>query len=240
MKKSIIIAIIAALANTACDENIFTTPPPEHALAAVDNSLSITPDCAGLTSAIRAVSRDAGFIEGSTVSLLVIGRSALRAEATRGFERKLPIPSDAILGRNDAEIEKAQAAIFAGFETACASAPPSRSSPILRLLQDGVADLHAKGCGPKSHCRLEAQSDLHEDVDRTFHAAITRLARNPKTDLPSSLVGAIDNAGIDVHICGGAAQAVSGGPEPSQVALHRLWMKAFTHPTVSFKPFCGE
>jgi hypothetical protein len=218
------------------------TPPPAHVVLAIDHSLSVARNCGGLRKEGERLLAQPAVQQGSTVTLLGIGRSARDPEPARLFDKPVPTESDAVFGRDDSAFQREQAAFLSQLEKSCEAAEASKDSPIVRLVTQGLAHLRSRNCRADGRCFLTIATDMQEDVEPALRAAIERVARRPSTPLPPTLAGTLDNAGIEVRFCGGSelrpgAKRLRAAPE----TLARLWKGIFTHPElVSFQPFCGQ
>ncbi len=217
------------------------TPPPAHVLAAVDTSLSERQDCAGLRKAAETLAGQDGIREGSTLTLLSMP-GGMASEPVRLFDKALPVPSDKVMGRDDAAFASERSAFFDAFEKACAGAPKSKTSPILPLVRRGLEHLRSRGCGEKHPCYLVAQTDL-EDETPALSPILARAAKKPGVTLPPNLAGSLNNAGVRIQFVGTAETNPRRNKrrQPAPEELQRIWLQLFTHQElVSFQPYVGQ
>jgi len=244
MKIRIIVIVFALCVVAVIIGHYALTPPSAHVVVAVDLSLSVKRNCAGLRNAAESVVSHKEIQEGSTLTLLAMGNSAGNPEPLRLFDKPAPIPSDAVFGRDDAAFEQERQDFFVGLQKACEATPNSRNSPILRLVSRGIAHLRSRGCARGGRCFFTLQTDLEDDQEPRLAAIIQRAAKNPAIELPAELAGSIDNAGIQIVFCGTSeirprrnAKLRHAAPE----TLARIWKGLFINPDlVSFQPYCGQ
>jgi len=219
--------------------------PPAHIGLAIDASGSVKRNCAGVMKEAEAAIKKEGVQRGSTLTVLGIGESRANREPTVLFDRAIPIEEDGVFGKEDGAYARERDGFLAAALKACEAERSSSDSPILALVQRSVEHLRSRGCGTRGGsdgCLLLVHSDLAEDVDPRLRRAITRAILKPAAEVPSELVGVIDNSRIAVAFVGTSEVATRrsekrAGPD----TLTRLWSKLFTHPElVSFKPFAGQ
>lgn len=218
-------------------------PPPSQFGVGLDNSLSMRPDCDGLArQAQAAMSKASGARAGSMLTLLTIGTSAGNPAPTRAFEEALPASSGSIMARAEGGDDDKLKGFFNGFQKACEAASASPSSPVIRLVSDGVAELQSKAASPKARKFLIVQSDLMDDAEPAMRAALIRARKYPDTPVPPALARSINNEATSVVFCG-VSQTATGQkgarPLPGAV-LQRIYRELFTRPEqISFRPYCG-
>ncbi len=232
---------LLCVAGAIVGEYVLAAPPTQVGLG-IDVSPSVERDCAGLAAeAARAIS-ESGIRDGSIVSLLAMGRNAANPEPARLFKAPVPLDADGVFGRDEAAFKASRQKSLENIRKACESAPASKGSPLLRMVERGIADLRSRGCAGKASCFYIIQTDLEDDADPKLRAAIAKAAKDPGAKLPAKLAGSIDNAGIRLEFCGTAeVRAVRSHVHAAPDTLTNLWMGLFAHPElVSFQPYCGR
>ncbi len=241
--KFLAFCFIIALVGVGIYVHIHTTPPA-HIVITPDNSGSVEPGCNGLIQATQMLLGTEDFQKGSTVTLLAMGRSALAPEPRRVFSAQIPTESEDVYGKDPDAYKEAMNRFLMGLQNACSEAQssPAADSPILRLVERGLAHLRTV-CAPNGGCYLIVKSDLIETVDARLTRAISRAASDGSVSVAPELAGTLDNTGISVRFCG-VSQVTPRKPRtpapPSPETLGRIWKSLFTHPDlVSIEPFCG-
>ena len=242
MKVGLALFLFALCLAAAVVGEYILAPPPAQITLGVDVSPSVERDCAGLVAeAARAISQD-GVKEGSQLSLLAMGRNAANPEPARLFKGPVPVETDGVFGRDEAAFKKTRQTFLASIQKACESAQSSQGSPVLRMVDRGIADLRTRGCAGKAACIYIIQSDLEDDSDPKLRAAIALAAKNAGAKLPAELAGSINNAGITLEFCGTSeVRALRSHAHAAPETLASLWKDLLTHPElVSFQPYCGR
>jgi hypothetical protein len=243
MKIGMIVTLFLVCVAGAILGHAFLTPPPAHAALADDRSPSVRRNCAGLRQEAEKVAvASNGFAETSTVTLLAIGRDRLNPEPERVFDKPFPVESDRVFDNDPGAFEKQRKDYFAAFQKSCETSPESFNSPVLRLVQAGIAHLRSRGCAAKRPCFLTVHSDLEDDSAPKLREAIARAARGLASKTPVELAASIDNAGIRVQFCGlSEIKPRRSARHAAPDTLANLWSGLFTHAElVSFQPYCGE
>jgi len=113
------------------------------------------------------------------------------------------------------------------------------TSPLHLALLRGVQQLRVAGCGrgqDAAHCRLIGITDGEESEEPVIRKA---LHSNGEFKPPADLI--IDNAGIEVQLCG-LSQTTGNTPPRNAIGAARVeavWKAIFSDPaSVSFEPFC--
>lgn len=233
---------MAAIAGVAIYFQV-TAPPLAHAVVAIDPSASVERNCPGVRDFTRTlVSGKPGIGDGSRLAVLTMGTSSADTQPKRRVDEAMPVEPDSVYGQAErkAAFRQSQDALFEQVKHACEGAPSGRQSPVYEMTRQGIAHLRGLGCAPGGTCLLIVKSDLDEDVQSGLRDTL-RSAAKPDA-LPATLAGSLDNAGIEIHVCGmsevrAARQATASSPD-RRVAI---WTKLFTAPQLfSVRPYCGE
>jgi hypothetical protein len=203
------------------------TPPPAHIVDVIDASNSMRPDCLDDTKAIRGAMRSAGVRRGSTLTLIRTGDPSTKQEPQLVFQES--IPAGAAMGpfSGGKKAKDVRDAFFARVQSACLGIRQTKRSPVVKAVRRGLAHLKSLGCPHKAGCVLIVHSDLQDNDELT--------PANKKSDTAQPL---LDNAGINVVLCGFTA-TVEDGATANTDALLAMWQGLFLEP-VKVAPFCGE
>jgi hypothetical protein len=218
-----------------------TRVPLAHTILALDPSVSVQRNCRDLRDGTKTfLESKAGIREGSTLTMLVMGRSAHNPNPKAVFSELIPVPLDTVYGDKEAQ-KQAEAQFYARIEQVCEAEQGGSGSPIYELVQQGIAQLRgpALGCKPEGRCYYLIKTDLDDDVKPALRAVLQRAVRVPDVPLPPEFARSIDNAGIEITFCGVAEVTDRRTSGASAEVRMRIWKELFTHPElVSFQPFC--
>ena len=244
MNSAFVLPVAAAGIATVSLWHYATRPPTAHVLAGVDSSLSVKANCSGLAGALQSSLHRPGIREGSTLTLMAMGKAANDPEPNVVFRDKVPIPSDDAQGRKAKERQYAEKrnTFLAELALACNQIAAAPYTPLYRLVLQGLADLKAAGaCPPQGRCLFLVKTDLIEDVDPLLTALLGQAAEDPTVPVPAELAASLDNTGVEIVFCGtseirpGKRTAKSASLDTRQ----RIWRELFVdRASVSFQPFC--
>ena len=251
MKLSTIIVPVLGIAAAAgaVAWHYMTLRPPTQAAVFNDPSLSNKANCGGLTESLStAIMKLGGIREGSTFSMLTMGKDPRNAEPDLDFVMPIPLPPDQVYNRTKQQhvYEEELAALTGRVQSSCEEAVAGTHSPIYALVKRGIAHLRSPeiGCGPEGLCYALIKTDLQDDADPRLNAVLDKAARNPGEPVPAELAASLDNAGISLDFCGTSevrTRPATGTPVPSPDESVRIWRSLFTHPElVSFRPYCAS
>jgi hypothetical protein len=182
---------------------------------------------------------------GSTITVLILGDQSTADEPWRIGAYSVPLVRKVLEGRS-AKLRQQQQ-VLRDISGKCQALRRTTISPIFLGVTRAVADLHARGCKPTSHCQLFVDTDLEENVEPAIKKALL------KGDGPKHIsLSPVDNTGIGVVFCG---VAVTNGRvrDRSENAARQLvtrdadllkrtqeiWQSLFAEPgTVRFEPYC--
>lgn len=224
---------------------VLTSDVPQYDIVE-DVSGSHGPACESLKGLVAQIFDSPGATSGSALSVILPGDRSTANEPRR--IGTYPIPTIRRVAEGASELTRERENILAAVARQCKAVPQPTISPIFLAVEQAVADLRARGCDMRSHCRLIVDSDLQETVEISIR---TRL-NGPNKHAPP-LPPPIDNAGINVGFCGYAVavgRTVSrsgkkvGGVQPrsaeQEERLKQIWRELFTTPeTVIFEPYCS-
>ncbi|HEY4359691.1 MAG TPA: hypothetical protein VGN17_01920 [Bryobacteraceae bacterium] len=224
----------------------FSQKPPAHGAEVLDPSGSVARNCSGMRDQTGLLLAKPGIRDGSTIALLIMGRDAASPQPTRVLDARVPVPPDAMLNRKQrqAEYEKARTKLLDDFEEACNEAADSPQSPVFQMVKEGLAHLHARGCGPEQMCYLVAKTDARESVQPELRALIERRSKKLDVKVPPDLAGSLDNTSVAVTFCGAVEVSAHRQPnarDPDPDHVERIWKQLFRDPSiVTFVPYCGK
>jgi len=220
-----------------------------HFAVVGDASSSYTGGCASVVGAAEEVVRVSQVSRGSTLTVLMTGDTQ-SANEPRELARYLVPASRKIIEDRHAN-ERRQSEILRDIATKCHAVSPASISPVFMGVREAIASLRAQGCGSGSHCELQVATDLEENVEPAFKAALDSRG-GTRGSLVRSFGEKLKNDGIEVVFCGLAA--TGGGPRDSlrrtvnrrnrrdsrrEDRLQQVWSSVFTNrDSVRFEPFC--
>ena len=182
---------------------------------------------------------------GSTITVLILGDQSTASEPWRMGAYSVPSVRKVLEGRSAKLWQQQQ--IQRDISGKCQALRRTTISPIFLGVTQAVADLHAHGCKPTSHCKLFVDSDLEENVEPSITTRLNKTGGRQRVSLPR-----VDNAGIDVVFCGvavtdgrirdvaskGARKFVTHDSDRVNL-LQDLWRSLFDQPAlVRFEPYC--
>jgi hypothetical protein len=210
-----------------------------------DPSASHGGGCASLVGLTGQVLEADAAGPGSTVTVLVLGDQSTAGEPWRMGSYAVPSVRKVLEGRS-AKLRQ-QERILQDVSGKCQALRRTAISPIFLGVTQAVADLHARGCKPTSHCELFVDTDLEENVEPAIRKAL--LKNEGAKHVPLSPV---DNSGIGIVFCG---VAVTDGRIHDRVEsgtrrfltrdsgelyrMQEVWRSLFAEPAgVRFEPYC--
>jgi hypothetical protein len=181
----------------------------------------------------------------STITVLILGDQSTASEPWRMGTYSVPSVRKVLEGRS-AKLRQQQQ-ILRDISGKCQDLRRTTISPIFLGVTQAVADLHARGCKPTSHCELFVDTDLEENVEPTIKKALL------KNDVPKHIsVSPVDNTGIGVVFCGVAVTEGHIRDRSENVArqsvtrdsgrvkrTQEIWRSLFAESgAVRFEPYC--
>src|SRR5713101_6686868 len=249
MNKSIalmLLAVVAVAAFVTWRVLVMRNGSVKHLGILHDQSISNTGGCDSLVGSAEQLLHESGVSPRSKVMVLVLGDGTTANEPREIGKYDVPISRRVIEGRK--ANERQQAALLREISKTCNSVQPTAISPIFMGVRQALADLRAEGCTEVSHCKLQVDSDLEENVEAGIRGDLDRRRR--RNPLPAAL----DNDGIDVTFCGYAATAgriidptgrevrtFTGRNPAREDRMQRIWRSLFMSPErVKFEPYCPK
>ena len=242
----VLLALVMVAAIALWRVRAMRSDPVNHRAILHDPSISYTGGCELAVGSAEQMLRGPGVSTRSKLILLVLGDGATANEPRELGKYDLPISRKVIEGRK--ANERQQAALLREISKTCNSVRPTSISPIFMGVRQAIADLRAEGCTEVSHCVLQVDSDLEENVEAGIKSSLDRARkRNP-------LPAALDNDGIDVTFCGYAATAgritdptgrevrkFTGRNPAREDRMQQIWRSLFMSPErVKFEPYCPK
>ena len=213
----------------------------------VDPSLSHPEGCEAVLSLADQALHGEGVSPDSTLTILVLGDSTTANEPWELGRYSIPVTRKVLEGK--IMNLRRQEDLLSDVRHKCDGIRRTSISPVFLGVEQGIADLRARGCQETSHCRMFVDSDLEENVENSIKNRLNSDSGAPRT-LPSR----IDNKGIDVTFCGLAVttgRVVDQPRRKSRAAplrnsgredrLRQIWLTVFTKPeAVNFEPYCPK
>ena len=182
---------------------------------------------------------------GSTITVLILGDQSTANEPWRMGAYSVPSVRKVLEGRS-AKLRQQQQ-ILRDISGKCQALRRTMISPIFLGVTQAIADLHARGCKPTSHCELFVDTDLEENVEPAIKKA---LLKNDGAKHIS--VSPVDNTGMGVVFCGVAVTDGRARDRSENAArqfvtrdsdrvkrTQEIWRSLFAAPgTVRFEPYC--
>ena len=227
-------------------ETVRTRETP-HFEIVKDPSASHGAVCESLVDLTGRVLEENSAGPGSTITVLILGDQSTADEPWRMGAYSVPSVRKVLEGRS-AKLRQQQE-VLRDISGKCQALRRTTVSPIFLGVTRAVADLHARGCKPTSHCQLFVDTDLEENVEPTIKKALL------KDDDPKHIsLSSVDNAGIGVVFCGvavtdgrvrdrsenAARQFVTRGADRLK-RTQEIWRSLFAEPgSVDFEPYCPK
>jgi hypothetical protein len=202
----------------------------------LDPSASVERNCASYAKgSVAWLASRPGIQEGSTVSMFLMGLDAVNTQASLAFDQAIPVPSDVVIGGKPEEYRASMGDLEHEIEHQCETARAGRNSPIYEMVRQTIEHLRSQGCKANGRCFVLLKSDMDDDAQQQLRALRTG------SPLPADLAGSLDNAGIDVEICGTSEVAPRRTASSMSVTERvHLWKQMFTHAElVSTRPSCS-
>jgi hypothetical protein len=210
-----------------------------------DASASHWGGCESLVGMTEQVLRKNGAASDSTLTVLVLGDQSTANEPWRMGTYSIPTVRKVLEGRSG-RLQHEQE-ILNDISRKCQRLRRTTTSPIFLGVTQAVADLRARGCAATSHCELFVDTDLAENVEPSIRKMLSQN-ENKRSISPSR----VDNAGIDVVLCGIAvtdgriydltAKETRKSVRSDSERVYRIqevWRSLFAEPTiVRFEPYC--
>jgi hypothetical protein len=249
MKTAAVIVLLASAASIGFigwRVHAIHTQIASHFAVVGDASLSYTGGCASVVGLAEEGLRSARLSQGSSITVLMTGDANSANEPRELARYRVPISRKVIEDRH--ADERRQSEILHDIAARCHAVSPASISPVFMAVKEAIAGLRAQGCRSGSHCELRVASDLEENVEPEFKAAL-----DSRQGTKRSFGNQLDNDGIEVVFCGLAT--TGGGPKDAsrrkvnsrrirrdsrrQDRLQQLWSSVFKNPEgVRFEPFC--
>lgn len=207
--------------------------PTPHVAVLNDRSDSLPHDC-GAIEALGQRSLKLPFVgPKSTLALF----STTDSEPT--FVATFKLPAAKLTTESKRKQAEAEKAFFADLRHRCENLPLRQTSPLLRSIRQVVSHLKIQNRSPNAGHYLIARTDLQETAD----ASLKRLLLQPVgTKVPEN-ARQIDNAGINVIVCG-IAEGIPPRTGQSEYNIERIkevWLALFNHPElVVLEPYCPK
>src|SRR5229473_1412430 len=135
-----------------------------------DPSLSHGGGCESLVGLTGHVLEGNAGGPGSTITVLILGDQSTASEPWRMGAYSVPSVRKVLEGRLAKSRQQQQ--ILRDISGKCQALRRTKISPIFLGITRAVADLHARGCKPTSHCELFVDTDLEENVEPAIRKAL--------------------------------------------------------------------
>jgi len=216
-----------------------------HSEIVEDSSASHGNGCESLLGVTEQVLHTNDAASGSTLTVLILGDQSTANEPWRMGAYSIPTLRKVLEGRSG-KLRREQE-ILRDISDKCQHLRRTTISPIFLGVTRGLADLHARGCKPTSHCTLFVDSDGKENAEPSIRKMLNENDGRKRISPPRA-----DNTGIEVVFCGvavtdgrihdlaekGARKFVTGDSD----RVHRaemVWRSLFADPgSVRFEPYC--
>jgi hypothetical protein len=210
-----------------------------------DASASHWGGCESLVGMTEQVLQKNGAASDSTLTVLVLGDQSTANEPWRMGTYSIPTVRKVLEGRLGRMRHEQE--ILNDILRKCQRLRRTTTSPIFLGVTQAVADLRARGCAAESHCELFVDSDLAENVELSI-----RKMLSPNDSKRSISPTRVDNAGIDIVLCGiavtdgriydvttkGTRKSVRSDSE-RVYRIQEVWRSLFAEPAiVTFEPYC--
>lgn len=229
-------------------------PPPPQGLLLLDRSDSILGGCDDVSAMAREMLASSRFEPGSSIGLMVTGDDSTAGEPVLLGTFEVPVTRRVVEGR--AKGVQQQRDLIDRVKSRCEESPQTKRSPIYMAVRRASEYLRSRGCKSGSSCWLYLKSDLEELSEGRIRDLIEGAPGRVRkaSDNTSQLPTLIDNAGINVSVCGlseTAGAPVSGGGRRTILTpirdarradrIRSVWEQLFSDPPrVSFSPSCPK
>jgi heat shock protein HslJ len=229
-------------------------PPPAQAVLLRDPSDSGLGGCNEFTAMAGELLSSNLLGSGSAIAVMTTGDSSTAQEPV--LLDSLEIPTSPRISEGRAKIADKQKELLAKVKEQCERKGQTKESPIYLGMRRATEYLRAKGCNGKQDCILYVQSDLEELSEPKIKELLKEnsLSGKKQSAMETQLPLLIDNAGINVKICGisettgtitnssGKQQTFTSKRDGRRAdRITEVWTKLFTNPQmVTFNTHCPK
>jgi len=248
-RNSDVMAVIFVLvaASVAGCVHLWTRTAAGHVLSGIDASLSVEPNCGGVSAFAEGFLNRREIQSGSTLTVISMGVSPSHSAPRLRFHDEIPIADDSIYGRpeNERKYKDDLEDLLAGVEQACEAVEATGHTPLYQMVEQGLAHLRSENlkCSGSRRCFFLIKTDLLDDVHPELLSVFNAAIDDPNVSLPPELAGSLANENIEVSVCGTQEvrpPAKRSAPPIPMALRKRIWRELFTRPgLVSFQPFCA-